>query len=208
MKTARDLMTNGNIHALAVTRDDALLGILTDRDLKKAEASDATSLDVYELAYLLEKIPVARIMQPDPVTIEFDTTLAEAADLFLEHKAEAFPVMAGGDQLVGMLTPSDISRAFLKMTAFSRRGVHFGIRVEDTPGAVMAIISLVRDAGARLASLVTTNSSSGGTEREAYLHVYQFSRSKLPGLIDRLREKGTLLYLVDLKTDDRRIFER
>lgn len=208
MATARNLLNDNHIHALAVISNHRLVGLLTDRDLKRAEASDATSLDIHELNYLLEKVPVSRIMKRHPITIATDTTLPEAADLFLKHKTEAFPVMADKDHLVGMLTPTDLSKAFLKITAFGRRGVHFGIRVTDSPGTVMEIISLIRDIGARLASLVTTDSLHGSGDREAYVHAYQFNRDRLPELIDRLGHIGSLLYMVDLKTNERQIFER
>lgn len=208
MQMARDLMNRHSIGALPVVRDDKLVGLLTDRALRKAEASDATTLATYELSYILQKVEVSKLMQSNPVTIEFDNTLSEAADLFLEHDLDAVPVMAAKDQLMGILTRSDLSRAFLKLTSFGRRGIQFGIRLSDTPGAVMEIIGTVRDAGARLASLITTDSQSGKDMREAYLHIYQVNRDKLPDLLGELRRKGTLLYLVDLKTNHRQLFDR
>jgi acetoin utilization protein AcuB len=208
MQMARDLMDRHGIGALPVVRDDKLVGLLTDRNLRRAEASDATTLATYELSYILQKVEVSKLMQSNPVTIEFDNTLSEAADLFLEHDLEAVPVMAARDQLMGILTRSDLSRVFLKLTSFGRRGVQFGIRLSDTPGAVMDVIGTVRNAGARLASLITTDSQSGKDMREAYLHIYQVNRDTLQDLLSELRRKGTLLYLVDLKTDHRQLFDR
>jgi acetoin utilization protein AcuB len=208
MQMARDLMDRHGIGALPVVRDDKLVGLLTDRNLKRAEASDATTLATYELSYILQKVAVSQIMQSNPVTIEFDRTLSEAAELFLAHDLEAVPVMAAQDQLMGVLTRSDLSRAFLKLTAFGRRGVQFGIRLPDAPGAVMEIIAAVRNAGARLASLITTDSQSGEDMREAYVHIYQVNRDTLTDLVGDLRRKGTVLYLVDLKTNERHIYDR
>ena len=72
----------------------------------------------------------------------------------------------------------------------------------------MDVIGTVRNAGARLASLITTDSQSGKDMREAYLHIYQVNRDTLQDLLSELRRKGTLLYLVDLKTDHRQLFDR
>lgn len=207
MYTARELMDQYNIRALPVMKDGKLAGLLTDRDLKRAEASDATSLDRHELSYLLRKLKVAGIMRPDPVTIQFDATLAEAADCMLEYKLDAVPVMAGKKRLMGILTRSDIERAFLNLTAFGRRGVQFGIRLADVPGALLEVIYLIRAAQARLGSLITADHCKEENKREAYIHIYNVNRKRLSELVTALQQKGTLLYVVDLKTGERRLFE-
>ena len=201
-------MDQNNIRALPVVDGEKLVGIVTDRNLKRAEASDATSLDTYELGYLLQKVEVGSIMIQNPPTLPFDATLLEAAELFLEHKLEAAPVMAAEDQLVGVLTRSDLERAILKMTASRRKGVQFGIRVPDTPGLIMEIIEAVRNVRARLAGLITTDVSEGTDEREAYLHIYQLNRRALPELKERLGKLGTILYWVDLRTGERQLLNR
>ncbi len=208
MQMARDMMDSKGIRALPVVRDDVLIGLLTDRDLKRAEASDATTLDTYELGYLLQKVKVEDIMTPDPFALPFDATLPEAADLFLEHKLEAAPVVAGGDQLVGVLTQTDLQRAIIKLTSFGRRGVLFGIRLNDKPGAVMAIIAIVKVLQGRLASLLTNDGGGQGSFLNAHIHIYDLNRSVMPELFARLSEKGTLLYMVDFRTGERRLFER
>jgi acetoin utilization protein AcuB len=206
MQMARDLMAKHNIRSLPVVRQNSVVGLLTDRDVKRASASDATSLDVYELSYLLQGIKVDQIMSPDPVTIEYDHTLAEAADLFFKAKIEALPVMAGKDELVGILCPSDVARAFVAITSFSQRGVELGIRIADQPGATMALVDVVRQAGGRLASLIVTDSKSNQGMREIYLHIYRLAQDRLAGLVEELKQRGTLVYLVDHIRAERRIF--
>ena len=147
MPMARDLLKQHNIHCLPVMKKNKLVGILTDSDLKRASASDATSLDVYELAYLLQKIRINQIMTPNPTTIPFDYTLAEAADVFLKNNVSALPVMKGQDQMVGIITPSDISRSFLCLTAAGRQGIQIGVQVEDQAGIVMSLVDIIRSAG-------------------------------------------------------------
>jgi acetoin utilization protein AcuB len=206
MQMARDLMEKHKIRSLPVVRQDKVIGLLTDRDIKRASASDATSLDVYELRYLLQSIKVEKIMSPDPVTIEYDHTLSEAADLFFKDKIEALPVMAGQDELVGILCPSDVARALLAITSFSQRGIELGIRIADQPGATMALVDLVRNAGGRLASLIVTDSKSNQGMREVYIHTYRLAPDSLAGLVEELKQRGTLVYLVDHIRDERKIF--
>lgn len=207
MYTARELMDQYDIRALPVMKDNKLTGLLTDRDLKRAEASDATSLDAFELSYLLRNLKVTKIMKPDPVTIEFDATLAEAADCMLKQKLDAVPVMDGKKCLKGILTRSDIERAFLTLTAFGRRGVQFGIRLNDVPGALLEIIYLIRATEARLGSLITADHCKKKNKREAYIHIYNVDRKRLSELVTALQQKGTLLYVVDLKMRERQIFD-
>lgn len=208
LQMARDLMDRNEIRALPVVDGETLVGLVTDRALKRAEASDATSLDTYELGYLLQKVEVKTIMVQDPPTLSFDATLVEAAELFLEQKLEAAPVMAAEEQLVGVVTSTDLERAILKITSSGRRGVHFGIRVIDTPGRIMDVIGAVRNVRARLASLITTDAPKEGGDREAYLHIYQLNRSAFPDLKERLEKLGTLLYWVDLRTGERQLLNR
>jgi acetoin utilization protein AcuB len=206
MQMARDLMAKHKIRSLPVVRQDKVIGLLTDRDVKRASASDATSLDVYELAYLLQGIKVEQIMSANPVMIEYDHTLCEAADLFFKDKLEALPITAGQDELVGILCPSDVARALLSITAFGQRGIELGIRIADHPGATMALVDVVRNAGGRLASLIVTDSKTNQGMREVYIHAYGLVPDRLAGLVEELKQRGTLVYLVDHIRDEHKIF--
>lgn len=206
MPMAHKLMEKHNIHGLPVLKDDKLVGLLTDRELKKASASDATSLDVYELAYLLERIKVAQIMIADPVTIHTNMTLAEAADIFLRDKVSTLPVMNKENKLVGIISPSDLSRAFLVVTAYDRQGIQFGLQVEDRPGIAIDIAECIRNAGGRIASLISTDNRVPDGYRQVYLRIYGLNHQKLGDLVAEIRKKGHLLYIVDHVGNHREIF--
>jgi len=106
---AHRLMTQHNVRRLPVIDNGKLVGIVTLGDVRGAEASDATSLSIFELHYLLARLPVAKIMQRQVITTRPDATIAEAAGLMLKHKIGGLPVMENG-QVVGILTESDIFR--------------------------------------------------------------------------------------------------
>lgn len=206
MPMAQKLMKKHNIHSLPVIKDDKLVGILTDRDLKKASASDATTLDVYELAYLLQKIKVEQIMTTDPVTIHANMTLAEAADTFLHDNVSILPVMNEKNKLVGIISPSDLSRAFLVLTAYDRKGIQLGLQVEDRPGIAIEIADCIRNLGGRISSLISTDNRVPDGYRQVYLRIYGLDHWKLDGLVTKLREMGILLYIVDHIGNHREIF--
>ena len=206
MPMAQKLMKNHNIHSLPVIKDGKLVGILTDRDLKKASASDATTLDVYELAYLLQKINVAQIMTADPITIHANMTLAEAAHTFLRDNVSILPVMNEKNELVGVISPSDLSRAFLALTASDRQGIQFGLQVEDRPGIAIDIAGRIRYNGGRIASLISTDCRVPVGYRQVYLRVYGLDHWKRADLIAEIRKMGRLLYIVDHIGNHREIF--
>jgi acetoin utilization protein AcuB len=112
---ARHLMLEKNIRHLLVTDGSQLVGIVTDRDIRLNLPSAATSLSVWEINYLLAKLPVGTVMSRNVVTIESDREPREAAQLMLDHGFGALPVVDGGI-LVGIITETDLLRAFVQTT--------------------------------------------------------------------------------------------
>jgi CBS domain-containing protein len=106
---ANRLMKENNIRRLPVVQDGKLVGIVTLGDLREASPSDATSLSIFEIHYLLAKLTVEDIMTRDPVTVSPDTTVYDAAQLMLENKIGGLPVVEEG-HVVGVITESDIFR--------------------------------------------------------------------------------------------------
>jgi CBS domain-containing protein len=106
---AHKLMKESKIRRLPVVDRGQLVGIVTLGDVREAQPSDATTLSIYELNYLLSKLTVDRIMTHEPLTITPDSTVHQAARLMLAHKIGGLPVMEQG-RLVGIITESDIFR--------------------------------------------------------------------------------------------------
>ena len=114
---ARQLMVTEKIRHLLVRKGKGeLLGIVTDRDIRLNLPSKATSLSVWEINHLLTKLTVGQVMTGSVITAGPDRTARDAAQLMRDHKIGAVPVVDGG-QLIGIITETDIVRAFVKMTA-------------------------------------------------------------------------------------------
>ena len=110
---AHKLMRTNKIRRLPVMDHGRLAGIITRSDIREASPSDATTLSVWELTYLLSKLEVKQIMTRDPVTIAPDATIKEAAKLMYTHKIGGLPVVDKAGQLVGIITESDIFRVLI-----------------------------------------------------------------------------------------------
>ena len=100
---------NGIRHLPVMDGQGTLVGVITDRDIKRVSASEATSLDIHELLYLLDKLPVTKVMSQNPVTVTPSTPVSEAAKLMVERKIGCLPVLGNG-KLAGIVTQIDLLR--------------------------------------------------------------------------------------------------
>src|SRR5215470_13893708 len=111
VSAAWDLMRARRVRHLLVVRTYGLLGILSDRDIRLALPSPATTLSSWEINFLLSKLRVETIMTRAPITIASDRPLSEAAAMMLERRIGALPVV-DGDEIRGIITQTDVLRAF------------------------------------------------------------------------------------------------
>lgn len=122
IQTARALMQRCHIRHLPVVAAGQLVGMITDRDLRSVLPSPATSLAMGELTYLLDQLTVNDVMSRFVITVTPDTSVAAASRRMVGQKIGALPVVAAG-QLVGILTRSDVLRAFIKLDTTGLVGV-------------------------------------------------------------------------------------
>lgn len=207
MQDAIKLMKENDIRMLPVMNMGRLVGVITDRDLKRASASDATTLEIHEYIYLLSKIQVKEIMTKPPITVPFDYTLEETAQVLLENKISGVPVVDSDSKMVGTITQSDIFRALVSLTGLSKRGISFAFMVEDRPGSIKDVNDVIRKYGGRMASILSSYDSAPAGYQKVYIRMYNIDRTRLPQLREEFKAKATLLYMVDHRENKREIFK-
>ena len=106
---AYQLMKDSGIRRLPVVEGGQLLGIVTLGDLRAAVASPEANLNIFEMAFHMERFTVMQIMTREVVTVTPDSSIEVACERMLKHKIGGLPVVADG-RLVGILTESDIFR--------------------------------------------------------------------------------------------------
>jgi len=206
MNDAIKLLKNHNIKMLPVMEKGKLVGIVTDRDLKRASASDATSLEIHELLYLISKIKIREIMTQNPITVPHDYTVEETAEILLKHNISGVPVIDQYHEVVGTITQNDIFRILISLTGAEKKGIQFGVEVKDRPGSIKEVTDIIREYGGRMASILTTYDRAPEGFRRVYIRMYGIDRFKVNNLKEAIREKASLLYLVDRREVHRETF--
>jgi len=152
---ALDLMRREKVRRLPVLdREGRLVGIVLEKDLLYASPSPATSLSIYEMQYLLSKLTVAEVMSRRVITVDEITPLEEAARIMADHWIGGLPVMRG-DQLVGIITETDLFKVFLEMLGAREKGVRLTLEVPDQKGVLASITGAIAALGGDIVSLST-----------------------------------------------------
>jgi acetoin utilization protein AcuB len=132
-----------------IDQQGKLVGIVSERDLLHASPSDATSLSVWELNYLLSKLKVSNIMTKNVITVSTDTPIEEAARIMADNKIGGLPVTHGG-KVVGMITETDVFKSFLEIMGARDPGVRVTALVRDAPGELAKVSSTIHELGGNI----------------------------------------------------------
>jgi acetoin utilization protein AcuB len=181
---AGEIFRKNNFARLPVMHDGKLVGIITQDDLLKVSPSQATTLSVWELNYVLSKLLVKDAMTKNLVTISPTATLEEAALIMREKEVGALPVVEQ-DKLVGIITESDIFDAFIDLMGLKRIGTRISIDLEDRIGAIAQITDLLRAEKINIVSLALfhRNNSSGEL-------VLRLDSPQSESIVGKIKEKG------------------
>lgn len=169
-----------------VDHRDRLIGIVSERDLLYASPSPASSLNVWEMNYLLSKLEVEEIMTKDVITTSAETPIEDAARLIVDHKIGGLPVVDKGNRVVGVITETDIFKSFVEMFGGGRSGLRITLEVPERRGVLAELAQTITDLGGDIASVGTFEGDEPG-ERELVIKVRDVSRDDL---IDSLEALG------------------
>ena len=208
MAEAVKLMKSNDIHLLPVVDGDRLSGIVTDRDIKRASASDATALEMYELIYLLSKIKVGNIMTRKVITLSPLMTVEEAAEVLLKNKISGAPVVDGSGTMLGVITKSDLFRMLIALTGLPNRGIQFALKVRNRPGAIQELMEIFGKYEGQLVNVLISHKPTTDQKfLKVYFRIFGLDRSKMGVLKEHLREKAAILYIVDYFENTREIYD-
>ena len=152
---ALDLMKKEHIRRFPVIgKRGRLVGIVSKEDILHAAPSDASSLNVWEVNYLISKIIIKMVMTPNVITIEEDTPLEEAARIMADNKFGGLPVLRKG-KVVGIITETDLFKIFLEMLGAREQGIRLAALVPNVSGELAQLTKAVFEIGGNVLSLGT-----------------------------------------------------
>jgi acetoin utilization protein AcuB len=169
---AIDVMKEKKIRRIPIVSDAGkLVGIVSDRDLKDVSPSRATTLDIWELHYVLDKLKLGDIMTKKPWTVSPDMPIEKAALLMLEKKVEGLPVLDAKGVLVGILTEGDIFRALVDLTGVAKKKTRISLLIPDKAGSIREVADICRDQGGTIFSILGSYAKVPAGKRELVMRV-------------------------------------
>ena len=196
IQEALNLMKRESIRRMPVIdQQGRMVGIVSERDLLHASPSDATSLSIWELNYLLSKITVDDLMSREVMTVTEDTPVEIAARVMADQKIGSMPVVRDGE-VVGMITETDLFKIFLEILGARYAGVRLTATVLNIPGELAHITTAIHANGGNIISLSTALGESTATGLVT-LKVEGMGQEELKGLIEPLVEQ-----IVDIRTTE------
>ena len=195
-----------DIGMLPVLGKGKLVGVVTDRDLKRASASDATTLEIHELLYLISTIRVREIMTRPVITVPENFTVEETAQVLLENKISGVPVVDGQGRVVGTITASEIFKVIISLTGVGKRGIQFAMELADRPGTIKEVADRIRAHGGRLVSILSTYDRVPDGYRNVYIRIYGLDRSQIEAIQADISTVARLRYMVDHRENRREIY--
>lgn len=187
IRDARNLMAEINCRRLPVLKDGQLVGLVTKTDLSRATPSDATTLSMHELNYLLARTNVHEALPPKQqlITIGPDDFIESAAKLMREHSISGLPVVDKG-QLVGIITETDIFDAFIDILGVRGEHVRLDFYIRERPGTLADIVTRFGQKGLNIINAVVFFDQ----RQQQYKLILRIAGSDCSEALEELRAMG------------------
>ncbi|MDR2479569.1 MAG: CBS domain-containing protein [Treponema sp.] len=176
LSEARSLMDREQVgHLPVLNKKNELAGLITRKDLLKAGPSPATSLDMYEISYLLSKLNVEKVMEKNVITVKENEVVEEAARIMADRGIGCLPVM-NGPLLVGIITDTDLFHFFVNAFGARHQGIRITVNFSEKPGQLARFAGLVAERGGNIAAFVSSEGDDIA-HRRATLKITGISRA-------------------------------
>ena len=161
---AARLMKKNGFRRLPVVEDGTLVGFLNDKDIMRVAPSPATTLSRYEELSLLSKLKIREVMQSPVITVGEDAALEQAALIMYENKIGGLPVVSSVGAVVGVITETDIFKAFVDIMDLHAGKTRFTIHTDNKVGVVHDISGIFAEKGYNIDTVVTCAQKDGSYE--------------------------------------------
>ena len=161
----RDLMDKEQIgHLPVMDKKNNLVGLVTRADLSKSGPSAATSLDMYEISYLLSKMTAKDVMEKNVITVDENEVVEEAARIMTDKGIGCLPVMRW-KFLVGIITDTDLFNVFVNAFGSRYKGIRITFSIKEKPGQMVKISQAIAEQNGNILSFITSEGDDPSCRR-------------------------------------------
>jgi acetoin utilization protein AcuB len=188
---ARERMKKHGVRRLPIlNKRDKLVGIVTQGDIQEAGPSDATTLSIWELNYLLARTTLEKIMtsEKDVITVSPDDPIEHAALLMRKHRISGLPVIDSKGKLVGIITESDIFEVLLELMGIRKGGTRLTVEIANEPGALSQVLNAIKENKINIFSVVTCEECR--IKRDNGVVVLRLATDDWRPLVKYLKDRG------------------
>ena len=131
-----DLMKEKGIHRVPVVEKGKLVGLITEGMISNSGTTNATSLSIYELNYLLSKTTVSTVMVKKVISVDENELMEYATQKMLKNNIGCLPVTNASGEVTGIVTQNDVFKCFLNVLGWDEVGSRITVSVKDEIGAI------------------------------------------------------------------------
>lgn len=194
MKASR-LMKEKRVGRLPVVDEkNHVVGMVSDRDIKDASPSKATTLDTHELYYLLSEMKVKDIMTRNPICVKKNDSVERTAILMTQGRFGGVPVVDDDNTLCGIITDNDIFKLLISITGIKIGGIQLALDVPSGRNTLRPILDALRELEAGVVSVLTSQETQDAEKRRIYIRLRPLSPEHQERVIKGIESKFPLLY--------------
>ena len=174
-------------HLPVVDQGRRLVGLVTNFDIRAAAPADS-SLSLQDLQFVLGKLRVSSVMTPAEklVTVMPDTIVEKAVQLMFERKVSCLPVLDKGQELLGLITETDILGTFVDILGLKSKGTRFSIYLEDEPGKLFGALEVIKNYNMNVISVCSPTTTVEGKRQV----VIRLKTQEYEGIVRDLEKAG------------------
>lgn len=195
MMRASRIMKENKVRRLPVVdNQNKLIGIVTDRDIKDASPSKATSLEVHEVYYLLSELKVKDIMTKKPISAKPSDSVEHIAIMMTQNSFGGVPVVDDDNKVCGIITDTDIFKVLSSITGVECGGIQLAFEMATSPGSLRVVLDSLKALDAGVISVLTSNKEEGEGKRRVYIRLRKLTPEKEQKVVSEMKQKFDLLY--------------